>query len=194
MRCALPNSLQTVRWASTWNPGRVDEGLEHLLLADDAAESVILAVDQDQGPFRLDYSLSWDAQWQIEAVDLQIVIDGSRRSLHLRTSGNGEWQDGAGHRLPALKGCRDIDIWPTPFTNSFPIRRQPLAVGERREFLMAWINALDLTALAQPQAYTRIADRVYLFENLDGTGFRAELPVDERGIVLNYPDLFRRLG
>jgi uncharacterized protein len=190
----LPNSLQTVRWASTWNPGRDDEGLEHLLLADDAAESVILAVDQDQGPFRLDYSLSWDAQWQIEAVDLQIVIDGSRRSLHLRTSGNGEWQDGAGHRLPALKGCRDIDIWPTPFTNSFPIRRQPLAVGERREFLMAWINALDLTALAQPQAYTRVADRVYLFENLDGTGFRAELPVDERGIVLNYPDLFRRLG
>jgi uncharacterized protein len=189
----LPNSHQTVRWASTWNPDRVDEGLEHLLLADNTAESVILAVDQDRGPFRLDYSLSWDADWQIEAADLQIVLDGSRRSLHLRTNGNGEWHDDAGHRLPALEGCRDIDIWPTPFTNSFPIRRQPLAVGERREFLMAWINALDLTVLAQPQAYTRVSDRVYLFENLDGSGFRAELPVDEDGFVLDYPELFRRL-
>ena len=33
----------------------------------------------------------------------------------------------------------------------------------------------------------------YLFENLDGSGFRADLPVDEDGIVLDYPDLFRRV-
>lgn len=29
--------------------------------------------------------------------------------------------------------------------------------------------------------------------NLDGSGFTAELPVDEDGIVLDYPDLFRRV-
>src|SRR6185436_5423923 len=58
----------------------------------------------------------------------------------------------------------------------------------------AWLGfASDLTVHAQPQAYTRLADRFYLFENLDGTGFRAELPVDEDGIVLDYPDLFRRV-
>jgi uncharacterized protein len=33
----------------------------------------------------------------------------------------------------------------------------------------------------------------HLFENLDGSGFRAELPVDEDGIVLDYADLFRRM-
>jgi hypothetical protein len=38
-----------------------------------------------------------------------------------------------------------------------------------------------------------MADRLYLFENLDGSGFRAELPVDEDCIVLDYPDLFRRV-
>jgi hypothetical protein len=58
---------------------------------------------------------------------------------------------------------------------------------------MAWIHGLDLTFHAQPQAYTRLSDRRYLFENLDGTGFRAELPVDEEGIVLDYPQLFRRV-
>ena len=87
----------------------------------------------------------------------------------------------------------DIDIWPTPFTNSFPIRRVPLEVGERREFRMAWVFAPDLTVSPQPQAYTQLADRLYLFESLVGSGFSAELPVDEDGIVLDYPGLFRRV-
>jgi len=87
----------------------------------------------------------------------------------------------------------DIDIWPTPFTNSFPIRREPMAVGERRQFRMTWVFAPDLTVYPQPQAYTRLAERLYLFENLDGSGFRAELRVDEDGVVLDYPGLFRRI-
>jgi hypothetical protein len=58
---------------------------------------------------------------------------------------------------------------------------------------MAWIFAPTLTMRAQPQAYTRSADRRYLFENLDGSGFRAELPVDEDGIVLDYPDFLQRV-
>ena len=87
----------------------------------------------------------------------------------------------------------DIDIWPTPFTNSFPIHREAMAVGERRQFRVAWVLAPDLTLRPQPQAYTRLADRLYLFENLDGSGFRAELAVDEDGVVLDYPELFRRV-
>jgi hypothetical protein len=93
-----------------------------------------------------------------------------------------------------LDGCMDLDIWPTPFTNSFPIRREPMAVGERREFRMAWIHGLDMTVHPQTQAYTRLADRLYLFENLDGSGFRAELPVEDEGILMDYPDLFRRVA
>jgi hypothetical protein len=58
---------------------------------------------------------------------------------------------------------------------------------------MAWIFAPNLTLQPQSQAYTRLADRLYLFENLDGSGFRAELPLDEDGIVLDYPSLFRRV-
>jgi hypothetical protein len=68
-----------------------------------------------------------------------------------------------------------------------------MAVGERRQFRMAWIFAPDLTLHPQPQAYTRLADRRYLFENLDGSGFTAQLAVDDDGIVLDYPSLFRRV-
>jgi hypothetical protein len=50
-----------------------------------------------------------------------------------------------------------------------------------------------LTVKPQAQAYTRVRDRLYLFENLDGSGFTAELPVDKDGLVLDYPELFRRV-
>ncbi len=59
---------------------------------------------------------------------------------------------------------------------------------------MAWVSAPDLEVVAKPQAYTRLEDRLYLFESLDGTGFKAMLPVDEDGLVTEYPELFRRVS
>jgi len=187
------SAIRTICWTPIWNKNRGGVGLEHLLLTEHAADSVVLAFDDERGPFRLTYRLTWDESWQLRDAELVLATERSTRSLTLRTDGRGHWRDGNDRALDALDGCMDIDIWPTPFTNSFPIRREPMAIGERRQFLMAWIFAPDLTVHPQPQAYTRLADRLYLFENLDGSDFRAELAVDEDGIVLDYPDLFRRV-
>jgi hypothetical protein len=168
-------------------------GLEHLLLSQSQADSIILAFDQEHGPFRLTYRLSWEESWRLRHADLFVVTERFTRSLNLQTDGRGHWRRGDGRFIEELDGCVDVDIWPTPFTNSFPISREPLTVGERREFRMAWIFAPELSIHAQAQAYTRLADRLYLFEKLDDGGFRAELPVDEHGLVLDYPDLFRRV-
>jgi hypothetical protein len=189
----MASRTQTICWTPTWNEKQKGVGLEHLLLGEGEADSTILAIDEEHGPFRLSYQLHWDASWQIRSAELLVKTERFTGSLSLQTDGHGRWQHRDGRTIDELDGCRDIDIWPTPFTNSFPIRREPLQVGERRLFRMAWIFALDLTFHAQPQAYTRLSDSLYLFENLDGTGFRAELPVDDEGIVLDYPELFRRL-
>jgi uncharacterized protein len=183
---------RAICWTPT-NSARRGLGLEHLLLAERVADSVVLAVDEEYGPFRLTYRLTWDESWRLRDADLVVATERSTGSLSLRTDGWGHWRQGNGPAIDTLDGCVDIDIWPTPFTNSFPIRREPMVVGERRQFRMAWIFAPDLTVHPQPQAYTRLADRLYLFENLDGSGFRAELPVDEDGIVLDYPGLFQRV-
>ena len=168
-------------------------GLEHLLLEEGVADSVVLAFDEGRGPFRLTYRLTWDESWRLREADLVVATERSTTSLNLRTDGQGRWRDRDGRAIDELDGCVDIDIWPTPFTNSFPVRREPMVVGERRQFRMAWVFAPDLTVRPQPQAYTRLADWLYLFESLDGSGFSAELPVDEDGIVLDYPGLFRRV-
>jgi hypothetical protein len=176
-----------------WNSNYAGVGLEHLLFYERMADSVVLAFDDGRGPFRLTYRLAWEASWRLRHAELVVETGHATRSLSLQTDGLGRWRDANGRSINELDGCLDIDIWPTPFTNSFPIRREPMAIGERREYRMAWIFAPDLTVHAQRQAYTRIADRLYLFENLDGRGFQAKLPVDEDGIVLDYPGLFRRV-
>jgi hypothetical protein len=184
---------RTICWTPIWNKEREGIGLEHLLLTEREADSVVLAFDEDHGPFRLTYHLTWDESWQLRDAELVLANERSTRSLRLQTDGRGHWRDGADKALDALDGCMDIDIWPTPFTNSFPIRREPIAIGERRQFLMAWIFGPDLTVHPQPQAYTRLADRLYLFESLDGSNFRVELPVDEDGVVIDYPNFFQRV-
>jgi uncharacterized protein len=184
---------RTICWTPTWNQDREGVGLEHLLLGERAADSVVLAFDEEQGPFRLSYRLSWDASWVLREADLAVATGRTSRTLSLRTDGQGHWQHGDGRTIDELDGCIDIDIWPTPFTNSFPIRRAPMAIGARQEFRMAWLFAPDLTVRPQAQAYTRLAERLYRFDNLDGSGFTADLPVDDDGIVLDYPGLFRRV-
>jgi hypothetical protein len=191
----MPKSrCRTICWVPIWNKHREGLGLEHLLLAERRADSVILAFDEEHGPFRLTYRLNWDESWRLHDAELVVATERSTRTLSLTTDGQGYWRYGDGQPINELDGCVDIDIWPTPFTNTFPIRREAMAVGERWKFRMAWIYAPDLTVQPQSQAYTRLADRLYLFENLDGSGFRAELSVDENGIVLDYPNLFRRVS
>jgi hypothetical protein len=190
----LANGLcRTLCWIPTWSESWKGVGLEHLVLTANAADSVVLAIDDEQGPLRLQYRLNWDDGWRLQSAELAVSIGSVTKALHLETDGQGRWRDGHGDAMNALDGCLDIDIWPTPFTNSFPIRRSPLQIGERREFRMAWVSGPDMTVHPQSQAYTRLSERLYLFESLDGSGFKAELPVDEDGFVLDYPELFQRV-
>jgi uncharacterized protein len=185
---------RAIGWTPIWDKNREGIGLEHLLLREGSADSIVLAFDEHGRPFRLGYQLAWDERWRLRDAQLVVTTERAMRSLWLKADGEGRWRDGEASALPELDGCIDIDIWPTPFTNTFPIRRQPMAVGERREFVMAWVSAPELTVRPVRQGYTRLADRRYLFENLDGSGFRAELPVDEDDVVLDYQGVFRRIG
>ena len=147
--------------------------LEHCHVISTARDTRIRGtiVTPDYGLF---YRIKLDDREHVRTVRLERT-DG--KVLELFSDGAGDWSDDRAEPLPDLRHCLDIDIWPTPFTNTFPMRRVPLSVGERREFRMAWVFAPDLTVQAQPQAYTRLAERLYRFESLDGSGFEVQLPV-----------------
>ena len=164
------------------------------MLSGRTADSVIVAFDEDGEPFRLSYRLEWDEGWRLRSASLQVIANGGKRALVLLSDTRGRWHDGEGEAIEALDGCLDLDIWPTPFTNSFPIRREPMEIGARRLFRSAWVVAPGLSVQPLEQAYTRLTESRYRYESLDGSGFSAELFVDDEGLVLDYPGLFRRVS
>lgn len=181
-------------WRHTWC--KISPGLEHLLLGEGSADGVVLAFDEKHGPFRLTYRLRWNASWRIQEARLQSRTQSATHTMHLYSDGHGQWTDNDGRGLADLDGCTVIDIWPTPFTNTFPILQMDPALNERRPVQVAWILAPELTLSSQMQAYTGLVEGRYLFESLDENGsssFRAELSVDEHGVVLDYPNLFYRI-
>jgi hypothetical protein len=79
-------------------------------------------------PFVLEYAVSCDEAWNTRYVFVAEAVSGRR--LELLASGRGHWTDGEGDSLPELRGALDVDISATPFTNTLPIRRLDLRLGE----------------------------------------------------------------
>src|SRR5579864_228307 len=180
--------MREVRWAS-----EEGEGIEHL--AFDArsegfhVESAV--VGQRYGrSYGLFYTIDCDLQWRVTHASLRVAGGGE---LELHGDGAGHWRDGSGRTLGAIEGCIDIDIAATPFTNTLPIRRLQLAEGERKPIQVAYISTPDLEVTRVEQAYSCIElNREYRYEGIF-RHFAANMKIDEDGLVLDYPTLFRRL-
>jgi len=184
-----------------WSPW-TGPGLEHLRLLqrqeDIVANGLILGV-KEQTPFRVRYEIHCDLQWRVRAIQLGL-LDSSSHTLHFITDGAGNWATESGEAIPSLKGCLDVDISATPFTNTLPIRRLALQPGSSATLSMVYFSIPQMHVEVTQQRYTCLettpSEGRYRFESLvDGvSSFTAELPVDQDGLVLDYPELFRRVG
>jgi hypothetical protein len=184
-----------------WSPW-TGPGLEHLHLLQQqegiVADGLILGV-KEQTPFRVRYEIHCDLHWRLRAIQLSL-LSGSSRSIHFITDGAGFWTTESGEAIPALKGCLDVDISATPFTNTLPIRRLALQPGSSAILSMVYLAVPQMQVEVTEQRYTCLeitsSGGRYRFESLDNgvSSFNAELPVDRDGLVLDYPELFRRVG
>ena len=171
-------------------------GLGHLRLAvrdsGVVADGMVLGVS-DELPFRLAYEVRCDAYWRVRAA--RVGVPGEPPEVELFSDGEGNWRGSDGRTLSYLDGCRYIDISETPFTNTLPIRRLGLAPGESAEISVAYFDGIELQPWPEPQRYTCLekgdVGGLYRFLSLDG-GFTADLTVDQDGLVVDYPGLFKR--
>jgi hypothetical protein len=181
---------ESIRWRAIQHGG-----LEQLRITEwDDSLKVRSAIVGAVGDLRhgVMYEATLRLDWTFEAILLQRT-DGVVSVL--RRGDGDEWFDMHDEELPELTGCVDIDFEMTPFTNTLPIRRAPLAIGEARRFRMAYIPADTLEPYPDEQIYTRLSDRVYRFENGEGDDhFTADITVDENGLVTDYPGLFERVA
>lgn len=163
-------------------------GLEHLRLRAGDGDGVIAWVDEEGRPFRLAYSIEWSATWTFDRIRIDLAAEAPG-TLELTRSADGRWQRN-GRAAPELDGCDEVDLWPTPFTNSLPIRRLRLPPGAGAAITVAHVIAPELTVTRRPQRYRNLGNGLYRFESLDD-GFTADLVTDASGLVVDYPGLFR---
>ncbi len=182
-----------MEYQAMWAPWS-GPGLEHLRLSVDdegvRADGLIIGV-ADDGPFRLRYSVRCDGAWRVREVRA-VRLDLAIAPVALRADGLGNWTTPEGDPVHELAGCIDIDLSGSPFTNTLPIRRLALPLGATHDLTMAYIRVPELTVMPDPQRYTRLAADRYLYESGD-SDFRAELPLDAAGLVLDYPGIARRV-
>jgi hypothetical protein len=147
------------------------------------AEGVIGGID-------IHYAVRLDEHWNVR----QFVLfrDMEDPDLWLARDIAGRWGEVNGVYRRELDGCTDVDLVSSPFTNTLPIRRLGLEVGERADVQVAWIDHESLQVAPVRQRYHRLGDRRWRYESLE-TGFDIEFTVDEHGLVLDYPEEFRRL-
>ena len=114
-----------------------------------------------------------------------------RRALSQVAVEDGLWfADGLS--IETITGCTDIDLEWSPSTNTLPIRRLPLAVGERSgPIVAAWVRFPSIELQPLSQEYQRTAGNRYRYVSNQGA-FVAELAVDEEGLVTEYEGLWRR--
>ena len=136
--------------------------------------------------YGLFYRIKLDDSEVVRTVRLE-RSDG--QVLELFSDGAGNWSDDRAEPLSALKGCVDIDIWPTPLTNSLPIWRASWIDDAPQRFAMAWIDADEMTVRRSEQVYTRLDASHFRFQSGD---FDRVLQIDADGLVVSYPGLFER--
>lgn len=170
------------------------KGIEHLVMQEDSDEIVAEAAivgTVDNETFAARYRILCDGSWRVTEVEVSQI--GDDHWIELSSDGVGNWVDESAEPLPELKRAIDIDISITPFTNTIPIRRLGLNKGEAKEILVVYVQMPGLTLATDRQRYTCLeAGRRYRFESLD-SGFKRDIEVDDHGLVVTYPELFRRL-
>ncbi len=149
-----------------------------------------LDVEEDGLFARLHYRIDCDHEWRTRSAVIDGEAGGRPVGFILSADGAGQWARD-GQALVELAGALDVDLGFTPATNTLPIRRLALAVGETAPVRSAWLRFPELRLEPLEQAYTREAEGVYRYESqVDGEPFAARLDTDAYGRVLRYEGLW----
>ena len=152
----------------------------------DAGLSLVGTVIGAEGgvPVRIEYRVLADGGGLTTAAHVRQVRGFGQRSIVLTRDAKGGWSMD-GRRLPALRGCTDVDLGCSPSTNTLPIRRLRLGIGGSKTIQAAWVRFPELDVVKAAQTYKRLDETTYHYAS--GT-FEADLSVDDDGLVTSYAE------
>lgn len=141
--------------------------------------------------YAVNYSILIDKNWMVQSFLIESEINNSKRTLTGKRIRD-QWEiNNAVH--PEFNNFPFIDISLTPFTNTLPINNLKLSENSSKKIDVIYIDVLNHHIRPVQQQYTRTAANKYLYENIEND-FKAEISVDEKGFVTNYPKLFEKIA
>jgi hypothetical protein len=153
-------------------------------------ESTVVASIECE-PITCSYRIDCSKTFATRKVRIELLRGSASLLLELAHPDRGWRKDG--QPLAGFDDQPDVDLAISPCTNTLPIRRLNLGVGESREISPVWVSFPDLTIEPLPQRYTRTGDLTYRFES-DGGAFQADLEVDDEGLIVRYGSLWTRVA
>jgi uncharacterized protein len=133
-------------------------------------------------PIRIEYRVMTGGSGMTTAAHVRDLRGFDQRALTLERSAKGVWSVNGTVDL-TLNGCTDVDLGCSPSTNTLPIRRLRLGLGNSQTIQAAWVRFPELTVTTSAQTYTRLDEFTYRYES---GSFSAELLVDDYGVVASY--------
>jgi uncharacterized protein len=147
----------------------------------------------NEAPLEVRYRIECAADWRTRTVSIEQRFGLQQSSLSLAVDTGGSWNDQRCGPIDSLAGCVDVDLELTPITNSLPVNRLNLAVGQVAEIAVAWIRFPSLEIVHARQSYERLSDRTYRYRSL-GSGFTADIDVDKIGLTVRYEGIWERVA
>jgi len=150
----------------------------------------ISAVEDGQA-YAVDYEITLNDGWRTREVRVSSETVAGSRSKVLLCNGDGRWTVN-GVAAPHLDGLIDVDLEASACTNTLPVHRLRLPVGEDVVASAVYVQALDLAVRRLDQTYRRLDD--HRFDYSAEGGFHAVLTYDTYGLVVDYPGIATRFA
>jgi hypothetical protein len=136
------------------------------------------------------YEIACDRSFRTSRANVSVRDATGERTLQITTE-NGRWFEN-GRETQTVNGAIDIDLGWSPSTNTLPIKRLKLEIGQSSgEFIAAWVRFPELTLQPLLQEYRRLADLHYRYSSRGGA-FVANLIVDNDDLVVDYEGFWLR--
>ena len=150
---------------------------------------------EDATAWAVRFRVEVDEEWCTRAAHIRVWSDHGERALRAESDGAGHWRiDGVA--VEELDGCLDIDLEASACTNTLPIHRLGLGVGQTADAPAVYVRAVDLAVERLEQRYTRVDsdDSPYRFHYV-APRFEYDdvLSFDAAALTLEYPALASRV-
>lgn len=146
---------------------------------------------EDGQAYAVAYEITLDDRWRTREVRVSSDTVAGSRTTVLESDGEGRWTVD-GEPADQLRGLVDVDLEASACTNTLPVHRLAMPLGEVTVASAVYVEALDLTVRRLDQTYRRLDD--HRFHYTSEGDFEAVLSYDDAGLVLDYPGIAARFA